>query len=144
MNIKFIPELNEKQKSELDKFIENSQNAREIKRVNAILMNSKKVEINTISNIYEVDRDTVSRWINKWKENGIDGLKDKPHTGRIPKLTKLQKVEVIQIVKEEPRKLKLAVVKIKTRFNKDVSIKTIKRILLKKTSVETSQTFNEE
>lgn len=136
MNIKFVTGIDEHQRIELDKFIENSHNAREIKRANAILMNSKGIQINTISDVYEVDRDTVSRWIKCWTKYGIEGLKDSSHTGRPPKLTDMQKVEVIQIVKEEPRKLKLAVGKINERFHKHVSVKTIKRILKKKTSME--------
>lgn len=132
MNFRVINPLDEKQKKELDQFIQNSRNAREIKRANAILMNSKGLKINTISEIYEVDRDTVSRWITWWLEYGIEGLKDDLHTGRSPKLSGLQQSEVIQIVKAEPRKLKLAVVEIKKRMGKEVSVKTIKRILYKK------------
>jgi len=132
MNYKFVPEMTQQQKHALDLFIENSHNAREIKRANAILMSSKGLQIKVISNIYEVDRDTVSRWITWWIEYGIEGLKDDLHTGRTPKLNKLQRIEVIQIVKEEPRKLKLAVGKIKEKFNTEVSVKTIKRILYKK------------
>jgi transposase len=132
MKNKFVSPLTEQTKKALDEFIEKSKNAREIKRVNAILLSSKNITINTISSIYEVDRDTVSRWINLWNKLEIKCLEDKKHTGRKPKLTKLQQIETIQIVKSEPRKLKLAVVEIKKRFGKDVSIKTIKRILKKK------------
>ncbi len=132
MKLKFVPEITNFQKIELEKFMENSHNTREIKRANAIIMSSKGLSINEISKIYDVDRDTVSRWISWWIEYGIEGLKDDLHTGRKSKLNGLQRIEVIQIVKEEPRKLKLAVSKVKERFNKEVSIKTIKRILYKK------------
>ncbi len=142
MALKYVLPLTEKQRISLSRFMEQSKNAREINRSNAILLSSKSICINTISMIYHVDRDTVSRWIDWWNEYGIDGLKDDFHTGRKPKLTKLQQIEVVQIVKEEPRKIKLAVGKIKEKWNKDISIKTIKRILLKKTSMETCTTVN--
>ena len=129
---KFVPTLSDQQKNELDSFIEKSINAREIKRCNAILLSSKGLSINTISSVYEVDRDTVSRWIKWWTFYGTDGLRDDLHTGRTPKLDRFQQIEVIQIVKQEPRKIKLAVGKIKDRFGKELSVKTIKRILVKK------------
>jgi len=138
MNYKLVSELNSTQKNDLNKFIENSHNSREIKRATAILMSSKGLKMDLISDIFEVDRDTVSRWIDWWILYGIEGIKDDTHTGRPTKLNKIQQIEVVQIVKEEPRKLKLAVGKIKERFNKEVSIKTIKRILLKKTTLETN------
>ena len=132
MALKYVLPLTEEQRKSLNKFMEQSKNAREIVRCNAILMSSKNICINIISMIYDVDRDTVSRWLNWWNAYGIEGLKDDFHSGRKPKLTKLQQIQVVQIVKEEPRKIKLAVGKIKEKFDKDLSIKTIKRILLKK------------
>ncbi|WP_411161694.1 helix-turn-helix domain-containing protein [Chromohalobacter sp. HP20-39] len=44
--------------------------------------------INQISEILQVRRDAVSRWLKQWEVSGLDGLIDKPRSGRTPILDK--------------------------------------------------------
>ena len=41
-----------------------------------------------IATIYQVHRSTVSSWIDNWQSFGADRLRDKPRSGRTPKLNK--------------------------------------------------------
>ena len=51
----------------------------------------KRVESTTksqISKFYDVDRDSVSSWFNRWEKDGVEGLSDLPKEGRPPLLFK--------------------------------------------------------
>ncbi|MGH9842721.1 MAG: helix-turn-helix domain-containing protein, partial [Blastocatellia bacterium] len=37
-----------------------------------------------IAGIYEVDRDSVSNWLDRWDDDGIEGLHDQEGRGRKP------------------------------------------------------------
>ena len=47
-----------------------------------------------IAKIFKVSVRTVFRWINKFANEGIDGLKDQPKGHYKPKLTELQKTQI--------------------------------------------------
>lgn len=100
-------------------------------RARAILLSFRKYPINDIAKIHEVDRDTVARWIDAWQRVGLIGLYDDSRTGRPNKLTLDERKEVIEMVKEEPRSTKSIPDKIKEKFGKIVSSRTVKRVLKK-------------
>lgn len=56
-------------------------------RAQAILLSEKGFAINQLADIFEVDRDTVSLWLDWWAEYEFDGLADDPRSGRPPILT---------------------------------------------------------
>jgi len=68
-----------------------SKDSREIGRCRAMLLSHKGYSINDLADIFEVDRDTITNWINRYEFEGISGLKDEPRSGRPPKLNYDQK-----------------------------------------------------
>ena len=84
--------------------------------------------INAITQIYQVDRDTVSTWIRKWEHDGPASLHDKPRSGRPPKLTPEEQQLAIAYIKEEPRSLKQVVERITHKTAKCLSISSLKRL----------------
>ena len=50
-------------------------------RSHAVLLSNKGYKINNVANIFDLDRDTVSAWLDAWKVLAEEGLSDKPHTG---------------------------------------------------------------
>lgn len=50
------------------------------RRAHAILLSNQGHTINQISQILEVRRDAVSRWLKQWEASGLDGLIDKPRS----------------------------------------------------------------
>ena len=79
-------ELRPKQKETLKLLIKNSDIFRVRTRAQAIILSSNKYSVEEISKFYEVDRDSVSSWIDKWEKNGVDGLYDGKKSGRPSKI----------------------------------------------------------
>ena len=100
-------------------------------RAQAVRLSNLEYSINDISKICEATRKTVSLWIDKWKIDGFDSLIEAPRTGRPLIIQESDHDEIIDIVKEAPRQTKSALQKIKERFNKTMSQKTLKRIIKK-------------
>ena len=92
-------------------------------------MSSKKFSIDKIADISGSSRDTVSSWIDKWEQFGINSLKDKPRSGNPGILTLEEKQLVIEFCQENPRSIPTLIAKLIEKTGKRVSETTIKRIL---------------
>jgi len=125
---KFVSPLNDKQIQELNTFIKNNLSQQIWIRANSILLSSKVLSIDKISQIYNVHRDSVSCWINAWNKSGIKGLEDLPRSGRPPNLTESEKEIAIKLIKEQPRSLKIVQNRLTQQTGKTASISTLKRI----------------
>ena len=49
-------------------------------RAHAILLSAKDYRIDQLVDIFEVDRDTITRWLDRWDEDRFDGLEDAPRS----------------------------------------------------------------
>lgn len=127
--MKYVKELTEDEKNELRKMKNEHQSSRARARAHSILLSNEGYNKKEIAKIQEVDEGTVSRWLKRWTEKGIDGLPDKPKSGRPPILTTEEEKIVLQAIEEDPRSLKNAQAKVAEETNKQVSKWTIKRIL---------------
>ena len=54
------------------------------KRAHALLLSDSGENIDTISKIFFVNRNTLSAWLTRWEENGFAGLYDASGRGRRP------------------------------------------------------------
>jgi len=127
--IKFVSPLTNEQTKELKALFQNSEKSRTRQRAHAILLSSDDFSIDEIAKIYKVDRDTVSGWINKWEQFGLEGLKEKPRSGNPGILTPSEKQLVIELCKETPRSIPNIIASLFEKTGKRVSNSTIKRIL---------------
>lgn len=98
-------------------------------RAHAILLSDRKYSINQIADIYQVDRDRVSAWLQWWEEYEFEGLDDDPRSGRPSILTTEERQQVIELVKEEPRTMKRALPQIARSVGKLISGDTLKSLL---------------
>ena len=57
-----------------------------ISRCRAMMLSHKGYTINDLAYIFDVDRDTVTNWMDRYESQGIAGLKDQPRSGRPSKL----------------------------------------------------------
>ena len=80
--MKFIEPIDEDSKKYLKNLLKNSRVYRMRIRAHAILLSERKYNIDALADIFDVHRDTVSRWLESWSKYGIDGLKDAPKPGR--------------------------------------------------------------
>jgi len=115
---KFVEELTEEQKSELQAIMKSDAPQRKRMRAHSVLLSARRFSVDQIALIYEVDRDRVSQWLEWWREAEFDGLADDARTGRPPKLSLAEQAQALQIVREEPRSVRRAVAEIDERLKK--------------------------
>lgn len=115
---KFVEVLTDEQKSGLQAMMKSDAPQRTRMRAHTVLLSARHFSIDQIALIYEVDRDRVSQWIEWWKEFEFAGLADDVRGGRPPKLSLAEQAEALQIVAEEPRSVRRAVVEIDKRLKK--------------------------
>jgi len=96
-------------------------------RAHAILLSAKGYCIDQLVDIFFVDRDTITRWLDRWQEDHFDGLEDAPRSGRPRSIAVEQEASVLKQVEEDPRRLKAVVTRLEDRFS--VSILMLKRLL---------------
>ena len=104
--MKFVYELSNEDEKTLQDLVKNSNVYRTRIRAHAILLSKSQFSIDDLSVIFDVHRDTVSRWIDIWGEKGLKGLYDAPKPGR-PRIHKEEKEKKIRPLKTNRRMLKL-------------------------------------
>ena len=102
------------------------------RRIKGILLSVDGYVIDEIADILDVDRDTVSVWIDSFEKEGIAGLNVKAGRGRKAILNEREEKEAVELLKKYPTNLKPALVEIKERMGKEISSWTLKRLAKKR------------
>jgi transposase len=85
-----------------------------------------------------MDRQTLRDWVIRYNEAGVDGLRDRPRSGRRPRLNAVQLAELARLVEQGPDIEVHGVVRwrcidlqaeIKARFGVDISERHVGRLL---------------
>ena len=85
-----------------------------------------------------MDRQTLRDWVIRYNEGGVDGLRDRPRSGRRPRLNAEQLAELARLVEEGPDIAMHRVVRwrcvdlqaeIKARFDVELSERHVGRLL---------------
>jgi transposase len=84
--------------------------------------------VNDLAETFEVTRDTVRDWLDSWERDGVKGLADKPRTGKPPILTPEEQEKVVELLKNNPRSIKMVLDEIERLLKKRVSAETLRRI----------------
>jgi len=84
--MKFVQPLTEPQRTRLAQVHKTARTHRERQRAHAVLLSAKGYTLDHLADIFEADRDTVSRWLEAWHTHGFGGLADDPKSGRPAKL----------------------------------------------------------
>lgn len=72
---------------------------------------------------------TIYNWIGRWCGSGLSGLYDQPGRGRKPILTKTEREQVCQLVRQAPRRIGQHLGTIEQELKKTISRSTLKRTL---------------
>jgi len=116
-------------------FFENSMNngstSRIRRRAHAILSSSGGYSIDEISEIYKVQRDTVSKCIDSWEKSGWNGLNDRPKSGRPLKLNSSGIETAKKFIMESPQNPGGIIAKTGGETGIKISLQTLKRIVKK-------------
>jgi transposase len=127
--MKFVKQLTDAEVVTLQHCMLNHENSSCRIRAHSVLLSARGYKINQIADIYDVVRNTVSKWLDTWESEGIIFIYDNPKSGRPNKLTEEEQQKIMMAIKEEPRSVKRIVGIVYDEFDKEVSIDTIKRLL---------------
>jgi transposase len=107
-------------------------------RAQAILLSVRGFTITELWSILDVRRDAISEWIDRWENEGLLGLYDRPRAGR-PTIYTAAEVDLLKtLVDEEPRQIKTAQTKLADMTQKVASTSTLKRLLKKNSNTSGS------
>src|SRR6185503_15647306 len=98
-------------------------------RAHAVLLSERRYSLEQIADIYQVDRDRVSQWLEWWEAEQVAGLDDDPRSGRPPKLTESERQEALKMTLQEPRTSKTGLKRIADEVGKLISGDTLRTLL---------------
>ena len=104
-------------------------------RAHSLLLSHQGCSIPHIARFYQVDRRSVSTWIDRWQTMGLVGLYDQPGSGRRSLLNDEEQHKVYDYLHQYPKDLKKVVQVLEQETTKRVSTKPIKRLIKKRSSV---------
>lgn len=126
---KFVKPLTTTQREHLSALMKSAAPQRTRMRAHAVLLSERRYSLEQIADIYQVDRDRVSQWLEWWEAEHLAGLDDGPRSGRPPKLTEAERQEALKITVQEPRTLKTGLKRIADEFGKLISGETLRTLL---------------
>ena len=98
------PALNTEQIKEREVSYETTRDVRLRTRAQMILLAAEQgLTAPTIEAIVRENEETVRRWMKRYRAEGVNGLKDRPHPGATPKLTAHYEQDVLRVVRQRPR-----------------------------------------
>jgi len=136
--LKFIKPLSHVEKQTLEEAHRNHSTFRVRYRAQALLLNARGYSVVQLQNLFQVGRDTVSAWLDRWEREGIVGLFDEVRSGRPPIFTHDEQDKLKTYVDENPHQLKEAAARLNEETGKHASLYTHKRALKKITATSGS------
>ena len=130
---KFIETLSDEDHSKLVESYQSSANFRVRTRAHAVLLSFAKYPIDEIAVICRAHRNTVSRWLDSWSEDALDGLSDAPKEGRPPILSEPEQEKAIKTALQNPKFPHRQLSEIERETGKQISEYTLKRLIKKRT-----------
>lgn len=100
-------------------------------RAHTILLSSQGLSINQIAQIYQVHRNSVSSWIDKWLTHGLDGLYDRPRSGSPPKLTPKEQDLAQDLIRAHPNAPRKVLGLLCEKTGKTISRSSLRRLAKK-------------
>jgi len=112
----------------LKKLHKSSTNSTVRKHSQCLLLSHQRRTITDLSNIFDVNRRTIERWLDSWAKTGIDSLAIQPGRGVKAKLKGLDKV-IIEQLEEHNRNLKNVLTYLEEQHNIVICKKTLQNFL---------------
>ncbi len=100
-------------------------------RAHAILLSHKGYTILQLKNIFDVDRDTIVHWFDRFEQSGLDGLYNAPVSGRPPIYIQDEIQQLKELIDQEPRQIKQAQAVLQSATGKTSCTTILKRALKK-------------
>lgn len=100
--MKFIRALTESETQALRQLHKHGSTHRERQRAHALLLSAKGYTLEQLADIFDVDRDTLSQWMDVFHAQGVTALGDAPKSGRPRKIDAPTREMLVQTVREHP------------------------------------------
>lgn len=126
--MRYIKELTDTQKEELQIGFETGSSKRFRIRCQSILLSHEGYSIKQLMDMYKVRRDTVRSWFNRWEAKGLEGLLDKPKSGRPAKL-RLENENHVDLVKKKVKEERQKLDKVRAELEQELGLEMSKRTL---------------
>src|SRR4029453_19332021 len=126
---KFVKPLTTAQRDQLQAIMKSSAPQRTRMRAHAVLLSERRYSLDQIADIYQVDRDRVSQWLEWWGAEPVAGEGEYPPRRRPPKLTEAERQEALKITLQEPRSIKTGLKRIADEVGKLLSGETLRTLL---------------
>ena len=136
---KFIKTLSEEEITKLVENYQTNENFRVRNRSHAILLSFEGYPIDEIAVICKAHRNAVSRWLERWKESGFDGLADGSRSGRPKLLSDIEEARAVEIALSNPRFPARQGGAITAALGKEISRWKIKDLIKKRLYLEKNQ-----
>jgi len=125
-------ELSETERAELKRGYREGKTHSYRRRCQMILLKSEKRSSEDVAAILECCEPIVNRWLKRYEEDGMEGLKTKAGQGRKPILDAVEDLEAVKkAVQANRKKLSLAKAELEETLNKNFSNDTLKRYVKK-------------
>jgi transposase len=122
--------ISDKERKSLEQGLRTSDNHGFRRRCELVLLKSEGRSSQQVAAIVKMHPVTVSHWLSRYEQDGLEGLKIKPGRGRKPILDADKDVVIVRkAVEKERQRLKQAKLIIEKELHKEMSLKTIKRFL---------------
>jgi transposase len=72
-------------------------------RLYAVYQIAKGKDAKELQELYSTSHKSICNWVHRYNAEGIEGLKDRPRSGRTPFLSLVQKSELGQILQSNPQ-----------------------------------------
>ncbi len=95
-------------------------------RAHAILLSNQQYEISAIVDIFGVDRDSVSSWIDRFSEGGPEALEDSEHPGAPPILSDAEQQTLRRLLRKYPNRPAKVLKELKEKTGKDIKRPTLR------------------
>jgi transposase len=132
---KFVKPLTTAQREQLQPLMKSAAPQRTRMRAHAVLLSERRYSLDQIADIYQVDRERVSQWLEWWEAEHLEGLDDDPRSGRPPKLTEAERQDALKIPLQEPRSIKTGLKRIADEVGKLLRGETLRTLLSTEGSV---------
>jgi hypothetical protein len=100
---KFVKPLTAEQREQLGAIMKSAAPQRTRMRAPAVLLSERRYSLEQSADIYQVDRDRVSQWLEWGEAEQVAGLDADPRSGRPPKLHRHEPQQALKIALPEPR-----------------------------------------
>lgn len=91
----------------------------------------QKVFLTPDWDVFEVQYQTVSRWIDDWERSDTQGLHKRHDGGAQPIFDETETLRLLELVAEEPRRLTYVQTKLERETGKKASLSTLQRLIKK-------------